>query len=306
MRPLLLWCDRRLSALPPALINACALVLTLALVAVDLLNEPYVSLVLFYTLATGLCAWYTSPRWATLCAALSALGWIGSLGTPFPPTPLMLWNALIRVLSLAVFLQLLIMLRASLQRAKYLAQYDPLTNALNVRAFREQLSAAQQQALRTGRPLTLAYLDLDNFKLINDRLGHAVGDQVLATLVSTLQTALRPGDVVARVGGDEFVIVLPDVDAAQAPAVIDRLRAAMIEAFEQRDWRVTPSVGVVTFLAMPYTADEMLREADRLLYAVKHGGKNAASYATYPASREHAVEGAFVAPAHEAAASRQA
>jgi diguanylate cyclase (GGDEF)-like protein len=202
----------------------------------------------------------------------------------------MLWNALIRVISLVIFLQLLVMLRTSLQRAKYLAQYDPLTNALNVRAFREQLSIAQQQALRSGCPLTLAYLDLDNFKLINDRLGHAAGDQVLATLVTALQSKLRPGDVVARVGGDEFVIVLPDVDAVQASPVIDRLREAMIDAFRRQDWQVTPSLGVVTFLAMPYTADEMLREADHLLYAVKHGGKNAAFYATYPPSRDRDAE----------------
>jgi diguanylate cyclase (GGDEF)-like protein len=129
-----------------------------------------------------------------------------------------------------------------------------------------------------------------------------VGDQVLATLVATLQLALRAGNVVARVGGDEFVIVLPDVNAAEAPRVIDRLRAAMIDAFRQHDWQVTPSLGVVTFLAMPYTADEMLREADQLLYAVKHGGKNAAFYATYPAPRESGSRSAFVVPAAEAPA----
>jgi diguanylate cyclase (GGDEF)-like protein len=283
------WCDRRLSSLPAWALNTAALSLTLCLITIDLLTEPFVSLVLFYATAIGLCAWYTSARWALLCAGLSALGWLGSLGPLSHITFLMFWNALIRVGSMVVFLQLFILLRNSLERARHLASHDPLTNALNVRAFREQLSVAQRHAVRSGLPLTLAYLDLDNFKQINDRLGHAAGDQVLATLVATLQVELRARDVLARVGGDEFVIVLPDVNADQAPQVIGRLRDALVEAFSQRNWFVTPSIGVVTFLAVPDTADEMLREADELLYTVKHGGKNAARYATYPASRAAAV-----------------
>jgi diguanylate cyclase (GGDEF)-like protein len=290
MTRLLKWCDHRLSTLHPMLLNVSAVMVTLSLVALDLSTAPFVSLVLFYALCIGICAWYSGLRWATICGALSTIGWLGDVATGASPLPLALWNALLRAVTIVVFLYLVVRLRASLAQAEYLAQHDPLTGALNARALHAQLRLHQQRALHNGQPLSLAYLDLDDFKQINDRHGHTIGDRVLVTLVSALQSEFRTGECVVRMGGDEFALLLPNVTATQAPERMERLRSAVAASLQHHDWPITLSVGVVTFLTAPVCVDDMLREADQLMYVVKQAGKNAAHFAVYPMVAQGATE----------------
>ncbi len=148
-------------------------------------------------------------------------------------------------------------------RLSELAHTDPLTGLPNRRAWADELERALQRARRTGEPLTLAMLDLDDFKAFNDTFGHAGGDRLLEQTADALRAQLRPDDVIARLGGDEFAILLPDCDAGGAAVVLKRLLAAA-------PTRQTYSIGLGHFDGSQ-SAAALLHEADVALYDVKHG-----------------------------------
>ena len=154
------------------------------------------------------------------------------------------------------------------------ARTDPLTSLSNRRAFVEAAWLELERGRRHGRPLSLLYIDCDDFKLVNDRLGHVAGDAVLSAVGATLRQAVRGLDTVARLGGDEFGVLLPEVDRAGAVALADRLRVQLRETLSGRGDAVTFSIGVATFLRPPASVDEMILRADELMYKAKRSGKD--------------------------------
>jgi diguanylate cyclase (GGDEF)-like protein len=150
-----------------------------------------------------------------------------------------------------------------------------LTAAANGRTFYEVAQLELLRLERTGRPLTVAYLDVDNFKAVNDRQGHAAGDALLRRVAETVQKHTRANDLLARLGGDEFALLLPDTAAENAVAVLQRLREALLrEVIDGPECRVTFSIGAATFLQPPGDVDAMVRRVDALMYVVKRGGKD--------------------------------
>lgn len=167
------------------------------------------------------------------------------------------------------------------QRLRRLVSVDSLTGIANRRHFDHALDREVRRARRDARPLSLIFLDLDEFKGFNDNYGHARGDEVLRKVAQTLnETFRRGGDFVARYGGEEFAVVLPDVDARRAALYAERLRhriwrlAIPYDASTSTD-RVTISGGVATIApAMAATPQELLRAADKALYRAKCQGRN--------------------------------
>jgi diguanylate cyclase (GGDEF)-like protein len=155
------------------------------------------------------------------------------------------------------------------------ARTDGLTSLLNYREFYTRLEQEVHRAERYGRPLALAMLDLDNFKAINDRWGHPVGDRVLAELARAVRSRIRQEDIVARYGGDELALLLPEtpLEGARAAAerVVTAVRALRIEGHP--DIRLTMSVGIAAF-ERRMTLTEFVDAADRALYRAKHSGKD--------------------------------
>ena len=180
-------------------------------------------------------------------------------------------------MDLAVFAlvaSLVAALRDRLRRETTLARTDALTGLANRREFMETGAREVARAVRTGRPLTLAVVDVDRFKEFNDLGGHEAGDDVLRRLGSALRGALRAVDLSARLGGDEFALLLPETDGAVVDVVLDRVRLVLTQAAAESGSGVTLSMGAATFERPPVSLDEMLRAADRMLDEVKAAGRD--------------------------------
>ncbi|MBA3261986.1 MAG: GGDEF domain-containing protein [Thermoleophilaceae bacterium] len=154
-----------------------------------------------------------------------------------------------------------------------LATTDGLTGLLNQRAFHERLEREVAGALAAGRPLGLVVIDLDHFKAVNDRYGHAQGDRVLEAVAERLTSVVRATDVAARLGGEEFALILPDAGPASAAATAERARVA-IAALTVGARSLTASAGIATCPENGTEAARLLQRADSALYSAKRSGRN--------------------------------
>ena len=184
-------------------------------------------------------------------------------------------------ISLAALLAALVLIwsrNERMQELKRQASQDPLTGLKNRRRFEEDLRTEMARNRRDGSEAALLMLDLDNFKRVNDTLGHPIGDRVIAEIASVLRTRMRVTDVVARLGGDEFAIVLPHCDAAEARSVAEAIATAIREHAPREEGvpPITVSVGIAMFGADPRLSCESLEEeADAALYEAKRAGRDA-------------------------------
>ena len=159
-------------------------------------------------------------------------------------------------------------------RLQETARTDTLTAMPNRRAFDERLALELERAARTGEPLSLLMGDIDHFKALNDRFGHAAGDAALASLGRVLMSECRAIDTPARIGGEEFAVLLPSTDAAAALYTANRLREAISRITDSDNRPLTISFGVAEHPGDAPTARDLIAAADRALYAAKAGGRN--------------------------------
>jgi diguanylate cyclase (GGDEF)-like protein/PAS domain S-box-containing protein len=157
-----------------------------------------------------------------------------------------------------------------------LAHFDPLTRLPNRLLLNDRCNTALHTANRSHQPVALIFLDLDHFKNINDSLGHRVGDEVLMELASRLNKAVREQDTVSRLGGDEFILLLPDTDALGATRVAEKILQAALEPFqiEQHELTVTPSIGIAMYPEDGNDLDALSKCADAAMYRAKEDGRN--------------------------------
>lgn len=184
---------------------------------------------------------------------------------------------------------MLFRIRQLLEAESTLSRTDPLTGVMNLRAFTELVEYEIMRLMREGSPFSVAYIDLDNFKLVNDRYGHRKGDELLKAIVTCLNSNLRKTDAVARIGGDEFTIFLPATDQKAVKVVTQKIREELNELSISNNWATTISMGVVTCTDGACQLDEIISIADNLMYAVKKAGKNDVQYAEY-AGNHHSPE----------------
>ena len=177
--------------------------------------------------------------------------------------------------------------REAQNRVQFLATHDEMTGLANRTLFNELLSNAIARDRRYGRRFAVLFIDLDRFKIINDSLGHEGGDQLLKEMASRLKANVRESDVLARFGGDEFALVLPDTGGEGAFSVgeriLERIAAHKFLSREGLNIRLTASVGVATLPDVAASADELVQAADAAMYKVKDRGKNGIQAASAPA-----------------------
>jgi len=240
---------------------------------------------LFYLIPISLVTWLTGRRLGIVASLASTIVWIISdvvAKIPSSHPVVYAWNIFMGFSFFVIVTLMLSALRRTMKHEKELASKDYLTGVLNSRVFYDLLQMEINRSQRYKNPFTIAYIDLDNFKTVNDEFGHATGDQVLIFVVNQVRKNLRKTDVVARLGGDEFVLLLPETKQESAQVVLSKLQHDILVGTQQSNWRpVTLSIGVLTCIDAPHTTDEAIRIVDDLMYSVKRGSKNGIKYATY-------------------------
>ena len=191
------------------------------------------------------------------------------------PHPLILyWNSAVYLGFFLIVVFAVSALHAALERERGLSRIDSLTQIANHKAFYEVAEKELARARRYRHTISLAFIDCDDFKAINDDYGHHLGDEVLRAVAGVIQENKRGTDLGARMGGDEFVILMPETGQDAALEALTRLQAKLAQVMEQQPLPVTLSIGLATFQEPPLSADEMLKRADLLMYAVKREGKS--------------------------------
>lgn len=249
--------------------------------ALDYSTGYELSMSVFYLGPVALAAWY-GRRWTGIVVAmLSSVGWYfvdSAVGHQYSYPGIAIWNAFVRLGSYLAISLLLTTLRESLRRQQYLASVDALTGLYGRRFFESRLKHDLALGQRHRSALTLAYVDLDDFKAVNDTYGHLGGDAVLRLIGQVLQSSVRETDTAARIGGDEFALIMPDADSPEAQQIVSRMTHALHAALEASGYKVTCSAGVVTFPESATTPERALASADALMYQVKHNGKGAVAF----------------------------
>lgn len=248
----------------------------LQLCLLDYITGDY-SLIIFYLIPVSLTAWFIGKRTGIFFCALSFLARVVADFASSPTTQhsnLHYWNLLIEFLFLVIMSLLFSVLKNKLDNEKVLARVDHLTGATNRRSFFDLAEQEIYRAQRYGHSLTIAYIDLDNFKEVNDKQGHATGDKLLIAVANTINATIRSSDILARFGGDEFVILLPETAGESAQTTLHKVHRQLRQCMAAGSWPVTFSIGAVSYLTPPESAEEAVRAADALMYEVKHSGKN--------------------------------
>lgn len=251
--------------------------LLLAIGLADYVTGTEIRLFPFYFIPVAIAAARFGRRVALVTAVSAALLWVlvtYESGLHYSEPWIWIWNTAIQALAFWIVAELVAQLHAARQRESSLARVDRLTGLLNRRAFLEQAPQLMALCRRHQWPLTLAFIDLDHFKELNDSLGHRRGDEALSEIADIMRARLRASDLISRIGGDEFAVMLPSLDAGEAGVILERLRAGIEQRMRAMGCAVTASIGAINCAHPSAPIEQAMEEADRVMYIAKRAGKN--------------------------------
>lgn len=263
--------------------NAALLLLCLGMTvfigAVRVATGPEFALSLFYLFPIMLAAWKMGLKAGIFVALSATLTWlladltmIASFSKVYVPYV----NETFRLIVFVLITKVICELKRALETQEKLARTDPLTGMYNRRSFFEFGQIELCKAQRYSQSLSLLCIDLDNFKFVNDKFGHPVGDELLVCVAQTLKNNIRVIDIAARFGGDEFCILFPQIGSHAASQIADKLNRRLLQMMIQNNWPVTFSIGLVAYNVVPasQTIHDIVGIADTLMYDAKKSGKN--------------------------------
>ncbi len=265
-----------------ALVVVCAAMF--ATVFADWISGPRVSLTIGYLFVDVLAAWTLRERVGiafvlasiALGSAVNGFGSVPTVDQNGLSTSVAIWNTTTRAAGAIMIVLMVATLRHTIDGELWRASTDYLTRSLNGGAFRTQIERVAQIGRRRGSTLLLLYMDLDGFKAVNDRHGHAAGDSVLRRFADEARARMRPDDLFARLGGDEFCAFLAIERGVAPEQVAESLHARLSEALRSTGHAVTCSMGAVVIdAAAAHDTERMIGLADEAMLEVKRNGKNA-------------------------------
>jgi len=245
------------------------------------LTGPEWALSAFYLFPIILATWRAGMGAGILISFTSAISWLVAdlmMVNVFSNPIIPFLNETFRLLVFMVVTFIIFKLRIALEKQKDLAGTDPLTSVANRRAFYDLANLELNKARRYHTPISFLYLDIDNFKNINDSFGHPVGDKLLQSVANTIRNNIRAIDLIVRFGGDEFGVLFAETTAESAAQVVDKLKNKLLDLVQDNGWPVTFSIGVAAYMNPPASIDEMIGAADAQLCIAKKNGKNQVRY----------------------------
>jgi diguanylate cyclase (GGDEF)-like protein len=248
---------------------------------VDFILGEKTTFIAVYLVPIVFVTWYANGVYGAVLSLFSGFAWFSSYflkDFPFQNLAVSLVDIGLKMAVLSGSIVLITRLKRALRRERELSRSDNLTGSFNRRVFFETLETEIARAGRYANPIAVLYLDVDDFKDINDGRGHAAGDRVLIEIVRTIESNVRVTDFCGRLGGDEFGVVFIQADNAAARNAAEKIFASLRENPILGGRGVTVSMGVAAFPRTGYTASAMIQLADDLMYSVKKGGKNAIRY----------------------------
>jgi diguanylate cyclase (GGDEF)-like protein len=251
---------------------------------IDYLTGYELAFSFFYVLPISLATLVLGQGYGYAASTMSAVLWLAAdilSGQHYSSLFVPIWNISIRFAFFIIITYLLSMLNNTIRRERELSRIDHLTSAANSRYFYEVAQMEINRIRRYQHPFTLAFIDIDDFKSVNDKFGHKTGDLVLQKVVHSFMQNVRDTDVIARVGGDEFIILFPETGQEFAQTVFPVIHDTLLKDMQKNDLSITFSIGVVICVAAPPTIDDIVKIADDLMYSAKSDGKNTVKYTTY-------------------------
>jgi diguanylate cyclase (GGDEF)-like protein len=250
---------------------------------VDWQVRSEIGLSVFYIIPIIILTWRLGLQLGLASSCVAGIIWMINEFHTFQKDSLLivLWNTAMRLMIFALISLLLNQFQVSYQAMQDLIHKDGLTGLNNWRSFQESLAIELSRQSRYRDPMTLVFMDVDNFKQVNDQWGHPRGDALLRAIAECLATQVRTGDVVSRLGGDEFTILLPRTDQQQAQMFINRLHPHLQALAAAEQLPVGFSLGVITYAQTTPTQTEIVAIADQLMYQAKQTGKNRVVYQTF-------------------------
>lgn len=272
---MLLRLDHLIARVPKSVLILICIILVMSVAFCDYKTAEDISFYVFYSIPLFLAAWFIGIWAGILVSFVTSLLWgFVDLKTSEHSLAILYLDTLLRLSFFAAVSLLISILHDAFEREKNSAHTDFLTGLPNRRTFIERFSTEIERAKRYNRTLTIAYIDVDNFKMLNDHYGHAVGDEALQKIAATLRGDIRKSDFVARMGGDEFLLYLPETNGTQAMSSLKHLQDSLNEVTKTNALPITFSIGAITYVVPTSSAEEMIRTADRIMYSAKSAGKN--------------------------------
>lgn len=262
--------------------------LMLLIGSIDYITGSEISFSIFFLIPVFLVTWFVNGKSGGFIAVASAVTWyiVDTQDGCIYSSPLIpVWNAMVRLGFFAITAAILLRLKKALANEQILSRTDAQTGVANARSFYQLANAEIERARRYEHQFLAAYIDIDNFKLINDGFGHNTGDKVLRFVAETMVKNLRSTDVVARIGGDEFVILMPEAGKEYGLSIVEKIQKILLQEMINNQWPVTFSIGATMFVNPPKSVDELIKETDSLMYQAKKNGKNQIAYSEFNGPR---------------------